>query len=259
MNPSRVSTLVIRTPEGIDFSLPLACPVTRCLAWSIDLACILGLIAVAELFLGLFKLISLDLGRALGVIAYFVVQVGYGIFCEWLWRGQTVGKRLLHLRVMDAQGLHLQFNQVVLRNLLRFFDSMPAFYLLGGLVSLLNSRVQRLGDLVANTIVVRNLKIPEPDIDQLMAGKYNSLREYPHLEARLRQRVSPREAALALQALLRRDELDLQARVELFEEMATHFRALVVFPPEACEGIAAEQYVRNVVDVLFRPRAGKGA
>jgi hypothetical protein len=87
-----------------------------------------------------------------------------------------------------------------------------------------------------------------------MAGKYNSLRDYPHLEARLRQRVSPREAGLALQALLRRNQLDSQARLDLFEQMAAHFRSLVLFPAEACEGITAEQYVRNVVDVLFRPR-----
>ncbi len=254
MNSSRVSTLVIRTPEGIAFSLPLACPVTRCLAWFIDFACITGLLTLISAFLGLASLISLDLGRALVIVGYFVVQVGYGMVCEWLWRGQTVGKRLLRLRVMDAQGLRLQFSQVALRNLLRFVDCLPAFYLVGGVVSLLNCRAQRLGDLVAGTIVVRHLKLPEPDVDQLMAGKYNSLRDYPHLEARLRQRVSPREAGLALQALLRRDQLDLQARLDLFEEMASHFRSLVVFPAEACEGITAEQYVRNVVDVLFRPR-----
>lgn len=259
MNSSCVNTLVIRTPEGIDFSLPLACPVTRCLSWAIDFGCVLALVILVKAVLNIFSLVSLDLGRTLGIIGYFVVQVGYGIFCEWVWRGQTVGKRLLRLRVMDAQGLHLQFNQVVLRNLLRFVDCLPAFYFLGGLVSVLNVRGQRLGDLVAGTIVVRLLRIPEPDIDQLLAGKYNSLRDYPHLEARLRQRISPGEASLALQALLRRDELDLQARVDLFEQMASHFRSLVIFPPEAYEGIAPEQYVRNVVDILFRPRVGRGA
>jgi hypothetical protein len=97
---------------------------------------------------------------------------------------------------------------------------------------------------------------PRP-FTQLLAGKYNSLREYPHLEARLRQRVSPGEARLALQSLLRRDRLESRARLELFEELAAHFRALVVFPPEAYEGITAEQYVRNVVDVLFRPRVSR--
>jgi uncharacterized RDD family membrane protein YckC len=258
MTSSRVGTLTIQTPEGIAFSLPLACPVTRCLAWVIDLGCISVVVSVARAILTLASLISADLSEALGILAYFAAQIGYGIVCEWFWRGQTVGKRLLGLRVMDAQGLRLQFSQVVLRNLLRFVDALPGFYLVGGVVSLLNARAQRLGDLVANTIVVRKLKLPEPDIDQLLAGKYNSLRDYPHLEARLRQRVSPLEAGLALQALLRRDQLDLRARVDLFDEMASHFRSLVVFPPEACEGITAEQYVRNVVDILFRPKPSAG-
>ena len=47
-------------------------------------------------------------------------------------------------------------------------------------------------------------------------GKYNSFRDYPHLESRLRQRVKPVEAALALDAILRRDEISPEARVELF-------------------------------------------
>jgi uncharacterized RDD family membrane protein YckC len=255
MNSSRVSTLIIRTPEGIAFSLLLACPVTRCLAWAIDVGCIIGLISIVSTFLGLAGLVSSDLARTLIILGYFVVQIGYGIVCEWLWRGQTVGKRLLRLRVMDAQGLHLQFSQVVLRNLLRFVDSMPAFYLVGGVTSLLNPRAQRLGDIVGNTIVIRHLRLPEPDVDQLMAGKFNSLRDYPLLEARLRQRVSPREAGLALQALLRRDQLDSQARLEVFEQMAAHFRTLAPFPAETAEDITPEQYVRNVVDILFRPRA----
>jgi hypothetical protein len=45
---------------------------------------------------------------------------------EWRWRGQTIGKRVLRLRVVDAQGLRLHFTQVVLRNLLRFVDMLPA-------------------------------------------------------------------------------------------------------------------------------------
>jgi uncharacterized RDD family membrane protein YckC len=259
MDTSRVSTLVIRTPEGIAFSLPLACPVTRSMAWLIDAACISAAGSLLASAIGVVKLLNADLGRSLVVVAYFAAQIGYGIVCEWFWRGQTVGKRLLRLRVVDARGLHLQFSQVVLRNLLRFLDALPVCYLVGGVTALLNARCQRLGDLVANTIVVRNPKTPEPDLDQLLAGKFNSLREYPHLEARLRQRVSPGEASLALQSLLRRDDLDLQARVELFEQLAAHFRSLVVFPPEAAEGITAEQYVRNVVDVLFRPRVSRNS
>ncbi len=148
----------------------------------------------------------------------------------------------------------LQFSQIVIRNLLRFVDMLPAFYLVGGIACLASRRAQRLGDFAANTIVVHNPKIQEPDLDQLLAGKFNSLREYPHLAARLHQRVSAGEARVALQALIRRDELNAQARVELFGEIAAHFRSLVEFPPEATEGITDEQYVRNVVDILFRPQ-----
>jgi hypothetical protein len=188
------------------------------------------------------------------VLAYFAVQIGYGLFCEWLWRGQTVGKRLLRLRVVDAYGLRLQFSQIVIRNLLRFVDMLPAFYLVGGLATLINSRTQRLGDLAANTVVIRSPQIEQPDLEQVLAGKFNSLRSHPHLEARLRQKVSPVEASLALQAILRRDEFEPRSRAELFARLGEHFRALVEFPPDSVEHITDEQYLRNVIDTVFRSR-----
>jgi hypothetical protein len=156
---------------------------------------------------------------------------------------------------MDAQGLRLQFHQIMIRNLLRFVDMLPACYLLGGLAVVISRRAQRLGDLAANTVVVHIPKHSEPDLDQLLAGKFNSLRQSPHLAARLRQRASAEEARLALQSLVRRDELEPEARVRLFAELAEHFKKLVAFPPDIIEAMPDEQYVRNVVDILFRPRA----
>lgn len=250
----KTSTLVIRTPEGIVFSQLLAGPVTRFFAWFIDQLCIGVAMSVLGIALRLLELISLDFGFALSVIVYFVLNIGYGIFFEWAWRGQTIGKKLLRLRVVDVEGMRLQFNQIVVRNLLRFVDSLPAFYFVGGLACWLNPRCQRLGDLAANTVVIRNPRVAEPDLDQLLAGKYNSLRQYPHLAARLRQRISPAEAGIALQALLRRGEFDPVARVELFGDLAVYFRAKVEFPAEVTEGVADEQYLRNVVDVLYRTR-----
>jgi len=174
---------------------------------------------------------------------------------EWGWRGRTVGKHVFGLRVADAQGFRLQFHQIFLRNLLRAVDSLPFCYLVGGLACLASRRAQRLGDIVASTVVVHNPKFDEPDLEQLLAGKYNSLREHPHLAARLRQRVSPDEARLALEALLRRERLDPAARISLFAELAAHLKQLVAFPGEAVESVSDEQYVRNVVDILFRSRA----
>lgn len=255
MNFPRTSTLTIRTPEGISFSFMLASPVTRFLAYAVDLACISAIGTVIRVLLAISDLFGLDLGVAVGILAFFLLQIGYGLVCEWFWRGQTIGKRMLRLRVVDAHGLRLQFSQVAIRNLLRFVDMLPAFYLVGGIVALLNRRTQRLGDLAANTIVIRTPQIEQPDLEQILAGKFNSLRSYPHLEARLRQKISPFEAGLALQALLRRDEFEARSRAELFERLGGHFRSLVEFPPEAVEGISDEQYLRNVVDAVFRPRA----
>jgi hypothetical protein len=205
--------------------------------------------------LGLLATVSLNFAGALYVIGYFAISTGYGIFFEWTWRGQTIGKKLFRLRVVDVEGMRLQFNQIVVRNLLRFVDELPLFYFVGGLACWLNRKCQRLGDIAANTVVIRNPRLSEPDFDQLLAGKYNSLRLHPHLAARLRQCVSSTEAAVALQALLRRDEFDPVARVELFGELAAHFRAKVEFPAEATDGVGDEQHLRNVADVLYRTRA----
>ena len=253
----KTSTLKIRTPEGIVFSQPLAGPVTRFLACFVDQLCIHVLLNVASLVLGLIMVISLNFAVAFYAIGYFVVNIGYGILLEWAWRGQTVGKRLLRLRVVDAEGMRLQFNQIVMRNLLRFVDALPAFYCVGGVTCWFSAKCQRLGDIAANTIVVRHPRVTEPDLDQLLAGKFNSLGQFPHLAARLRQNVTPAEADIALQSLLRRDEFDPVARVELYGDLAAHFRAKVNFPAEATEGLADEQYLRNVVDVIYRTRSGE--
>lgn len=255
MRTQKTNILTIKTPEGIAFSLQLAGPVTRFLALSIDLMAVSVATSILQAFLTLLGFISLDLAYAMMILMYFVISMGYGILSEWYWQGQTLGKKILRLRVMDEQGLRLQFSQIVIRNLLRSVDSLPGFYMIGGMVCLFSKRAQRLGDFAANTIVVWNPRIQKPDLGQLFEGKYNSLREYPHLEARLRQRVSPAEAQVALQALLRRDELDPHARVELFHEVADYFKAIVAFPQEATDGISDEQYVRNVVDALYQTTA----
>ena len=254
---SKTNTLLIRTPEGIVFSQLLAGPVTRVLAWLIDGACILAITLVLGLGLSLLAVISVGVAEFTSILFYFAISTGYSMILEWYWRGQTIGKRVLRLRVVDAQGLRLHFSQIVIRNLLRNVDMLPGLYLVGGLACLISRRAQRLGDFAANTVVIRSPKISEPDIEQLLAGKFNSLREHPHLEARLRQRVSPAEASVAVQALLRRDELDPAARVELFGELAAHFRSKVEFPSEVTDGITDEQYVRNVADMIYRPRASK--
>ena len=261
MPSAKTNTLLIQTPEGVEFSFLLASPITRALAWMIDAACMGVAVSIIGTILGVFQIAPWsflrDFAGAIAALSYFGISFGYGMTLEWFWRGQTLGKRLLHLRVIDAQGLRLQFSQIALRNLLRIVDSLPFLYLVGGVTCVLNRRTQRLGDFAANTVVVWSPETAEPDLEQIMAGKYNSFRAHPHLEARLRQRVSPEESAIAFQALLRRESLEPQARLELFAAIADHFRAVVDFPEEATLGLTDEQYVRNVVDTLYRPQTSQ--
>jgi uncharacterized RDD family membrane protein YckC len=246
----KTSTLLIRTPEGIVFSQSLAGPVIRFLAWLIDFMAIAVAMSAAGSVFRFIGYLNANIAATIFTITYFVLSIGYAIFFEWAWRGQTLGKRLFHLRVVDAEGMRLQFDQIMTRNLLRFVDMLPAFYFAGGVACVLNRKCQRLGDIAANTVVIRTPAVEEPDLDQLLAGKFNSLRQYPYLAARLRQTVSPGEAATAIQAIVRRGEFEPAARVELFEKLAAHFRAKVAFPAEAPDGLSDEQYVRNVVDVV---------
>lgn len=248
----RANRLVIRTAEGISFSLWLAGPTTRFLAWAIDLACILTFFILLNTALGLGGIVFPDWAGAAMAAGMFVTLIGYAMVFEWFWRGQTPGKRLLRLRVVDERGLKLQFSQVALRNFMRIVDAMPMLYFLGGPACFFSSRRQRLGDLAANTVVVHVPKLRQPDLSQVVGGKYNSFRDHPHLAARLRQLVTPEEADLALNAILRRERLDADARVRLFDSFAEHFRDKVAFPEEATLGLSDEQYVRNVVDLVFQ-------
>ena len=149
-----------------------------------------------------------------------------------MWNGKTIGKHVVGIRVMDERGLRLQPSQVLIRNLVRFVDALPMYYAVGGAVCLFSKRSQRLGDLAAGTVVVRNVKLTPPDVEGVLGGKYNSFRAYPHLEARLRQKVSAEEAQLALSMLLvRRDELDTQCGVRTVRsDGAQRFRGLREIP-----------------------------
>jgi uncharacterized RDD family membrane protein YckC len=252
----RVSELSIDTPEGVTFSYLLATPVSRGLAWAIDAAAISAASSVLSKACQATGVLSSDLALALGVVLYFVVSIGYGIVLEWRWRGQTLGKRVLGLRVIDAQGLRLQFSQIALRNLVRALDLLPGLYLVGGSASLFSRYGQRLGDMAANTVVAQEQRRALPDLEQVAPARYNSLAAWPHLAARLRSLVNPRAVPIAVRAVASRDSLDPIARVEVFHDLAAYFQSLVDFPDSALEGLTDEQFVRSALRVIYGSLSG---
>jgi len=247
------NTLIIRTPEGVSFRQRLAGPVTRLLACSIDFAGITVISGLLSQVVLLAAIVSPDLALAARTICYFVVTIGYSILLEWSWRGQTLGKRVLKIRVVDAEGFRLRPAQIVIRNLLRVVDLLPAFYAVGGICCALSPKYQRLGDFAANTVVIYTASEKIPDLNLLFSGTYNSLRNHAHLAAQLRKSISPGEARIALEAIARRAELEPNSRLELYRQLAHRLRSIVAFPDEALEGMTDEQYVRNIVDLIYRP------
>jgi uncharacterized RDD family membrane protein YckC len=243
--------LVVETPEGVVFSYALATPAVRALAWAVDAAAVLVASNIVAQACALLQLVSEDWARAIAVLLYFVVSVGYGIVLEWRWRGQTLGKRLFGLRVVDAQGLRLRLRQIALRNLMRVFDSLPLAYLVGGIASLVSRNCQRLGDLAANTVVAREQSWEEPDVELLAPAKYNSLLDHPRLAARLRSQAAPEAVEMALRAVAQRDRYEPQARVDVFRGLAEYFRALAVFPAAEIEGLSDEEYVKSALRAIY--------
>ena len=247
----RLNELRLRTPEGAEFSFLIASPVLRLCAVFLDWATIAVVWSVVGIALKLLNIFSTDFARWATIVCYFVLSLGYDMAFEWMWQGRTLGKKLLSLRVVDAAGLRLTLPQIVLRNLMRYVDLLPVGYAVGGAVALLNRRGQRLGDLAAGTLVIWEPAIPQPDPGMLSSSKYNSLLGQTPVVARLRQAVPPAMAQAAWMALRRRDQLDASARIRLFADMASHFRRIARVPEELTLGISDEQFVRNVVEVVF--------
>ncbi len=151
-----VSTAPVVTPEAVPLDLEPAGLGSRFLALIVDWA-VQGAVATA-LVLAVLAAASADgAGPALALILLllFLVVFGYPAVTETLWRGRTVGKLALGLRVVTVEGGPIRFRHAAIRAALGMVD----FYITAGagavLSVLFTVRNQRLGDLVAGTIVLR--------------------------------------------------------------------------------------------------------
>ena len=192
-------------------------------------------------------------GLMVSTLAEFAIGFAYSALLEGFWNGQTIGKRLFHLRVIDQDGLPLRIEQAWVRNLMRVFDALPLAYLVGGLSVLSNSLMQRFGDRVAGTLVIRQTPIAVPEDEFWMQQKYNSFTEYPAIAMKLRRAATPALATLIQDALRRRRELAPYVRREIYRELAKYLQTEVSpFPDELVERLSDEQYLINASDILFR-------
>jgi uncharacterized RDD family membrane protein YckC len=86
-------------------------------------------------------------------LLYFVIYIGYFAYLEGS-KGQTIGKMVTKIKVVREDGMPIDMNQALTRNILRIIDGLFA-YLIGAILIWRSDKKQRLGDNVAKTIVIK--------------------------------------------------------------------------------------------------------
>ena len=166
----------------------------------------------------------------------------YFILLEWLMNGQTPGKRMLHIRVIKQGGYALRFFDTLLRNLLRVVDFLPLFYGVGLTSLLLTRDSQRLGDLVAGTLVVYQ----EPVQTESLLPDLPAPEELEPLLPTAQLAAIPDEAiALAGQYLNSRFEMAPRPRQEVAAELVNLIREISGLEPRPTQSI--ESFLATVV------------
>jgi uncharacterized RDD family membrane protein YckC len=227
---------------------------SRFLAWLIDLCTMLGLLYVAAVMAAAWEAAREGFGFALALVLTFVVQWGYFVLFEWLWHGQTPGKRVVGIRVIDLQGTGISFGQAAVRNVLRVVDGLPLLipdivplmYGVGFLVAAGNAEQRRLGDLAAGTLVVyvEASNAPLVALQQEFAGPTSRTQ---FLRQRLEQLTRPQKETL-LDLCLRRDQLRVRERARLFAAVTEYFRQQLELAPS--EHQSPEKFVLQLAAAL---------
>jgi len=258
------------SPEQVRLELELAGPMSRAFAYSIDYTIVLVamlfmlLIAVsglqqfaewtseATLIQDLFESLtdwvnerdSLGDDEILGGIllvfgVWMILEVFfttiYFVFFETLFAGRTPGKHLTNLRVVTEGGTVPSWRASLVRNLLRAVDTLPAGYVIGVVTMIISPRVQRLGDIVAGTLVIREraadptawmaITDVDPDVEAGFQFSREELLAVGEIERRLIRRTLRRAESLSDRAanpIVARSSEAIMRRIGRSEGIPSH-------------------------------------
>jgi uncharacterized RDD family membrane protein YckC len=221
---------LISTPENVDLHLELAGLGNRIMAALIDhllLLTMITLVVVICVGIGLgieYSPLSSDVKTivywyliGIALLLIFVLNFGYFIFFEGLWQGQTPGKRIVGIRVIEQNGQPVGWSAVWIRNLLRVIDELPGIFL-GLLPMMVDKSERRFGDLAAGTLVIR---------ERLQGLSTTGLRIADNAVADLpvdTGQITPDEYNIEVSFLRRRDMMTKGDRQKLAAKIAQHFK-----------------------------------
>jgi len=239
--------------------MPLAGIGSRFIALLVDtLIWAAGLLVLGLMFWAIspaveaFSQISYQWQVAIWVFAIFLLNWGYFTLFEAFWNGRTPGKRVARIRVIQRSGRPIGFFESLARNLVRYVDQIPFFYAVGVIVMFVTRQHQRLGDLAAGTLVVRDREqesTPWSDSPhrtftaQLFSPPAAS--PEPHtlvtLPAASVAKLSSADLEVLEGFLARRLDMSLETRQALAERMAAAIRAKSGL--EAPAGVSTETFL----------------
>lgn len=271
-------TLIIETPERVPLAFSLASIGNRFLAVAIDHA-----IQYTSIFAVLWIVMEVA-GSAAGegagletsdltaetpkwaiailIIVIFALFTGYFILFEWLWDGQTPGKRLLKLRVIREDGRPITLWEAVARNLLRVFDAIPGFvipvYSVGLIVIFMSGRDQRVGDIFAGTVVIRERSDEAPKFDEVFSNRiadaaFRRVQPIAAIRADL-TRVTPGEIEVVESFLRRRWDLTERQRLWMAWRVALPlmYKLKPAYDPET---FTYEGFLEELLSMYHRRRS----
>lgn len=251
--------VTITTAEGVTLDLPLAGLGSRAIAALVDGAIkgILTVAVIAVLFGGaaLFDDETVGgarpssgffVGLAIAFVVIFLVNFAYDVLFETLASGRTPGKRWTGLRVVRGTGGPVSFVPSAIRNLVRIVDSLPGAYAIGLIAILLSSKNQRLGDMAAGTLVVRERRGAERAPDP--AGFRPLVEPPPNLDV---SAITGEELATIRSFLERRSTLDAEARGRLAWDLAERLKPRVA-------GATGSQHPEVFLEQIAAAKASRG-
>jgi uncharacterized RDD family membrane protein YckC len=235
------------TSEKVPFTYRVAGLGSRFLAALADLGILLILLTAGLLAAGGLEAARPGVGLAFFAVWFFALPIAYFVLFEWLWLGQTPGKRLLDIRAIQWQGTSLSFAQAALRNLARIIDVLPGLYGVGFLVAICNREQRRLGDLAAGTLVVHVERAP--GAVRVLHGQQSGAEQARQTQRRqLLEQLDRRQKQTLVSLCVRRDQLRIRTRTRLFSHLAEYFRTRLGLAPAEYE--SDEKFVLHLAALV---------
>jgi uncharacterized RDD family membrane protein YckC len=235
--------LTITTPEHVPIRLEPAGAASRFLAVMIDGAITLCAATAVAYVIGT---AAPAMRWAAFLTLNFVLTYGWHVWFETR-DGRTPGKRALRIRVIDARGLPVSLYQSLVRNIVRAVDFLPLFYGVGATVVLASPLRRRFGDVVADTLVIRDAQPLALRGEMAVPRRHNSLRT-PRVLRLVRHRIGLEEREFLLTLCMRAEKLAPGPRYDLMESVAAAYREKLGIEAEQMSG---ENFVRDLTALLF--------